>query len=143
MNKYYMGVDIGSISTKGVIIDEDNNIVAKDYLWTEGNPINAVKKLVESLYLQVDNVNVVGVGTTGSARYLIGKILDACVVKNEITAHAVGTLTFYEPSSNMFATLGHGILDVDTSELIRIENGELVTTNILSIEKGEKGVTLC
>lgn len=51
----------------------------------------------------------------------------------------VGTLTFYEPSSNMFATLGHGILDVDTSELIRIENGELVTTNILSIEKGEKG----
>ena len=54
-------------------------------------------------------------------------------------AAGVGTLTFYEPSSGMFATLGHGILDVDTSQLIKIANGELVTTNILSITKGEKG----
>lgn len=54
-------------------------------------------------------------------------------------AAGVGTLTFYEPSTGMFATLGHGILDVDTSDLIAIANGELVTTNILSIQKGEKG----
>ena len=54
-------------------------------------------------------------------------------------AAGVGTLTFYEPSSGMFGTLGHGILDVDTSSLIKIANGELVTTNILSITKGEKG----
>ncbi len=54
-------------------------------------------------------------------------------------AAGVGTLTFYEPSTKMFATLGHGILDVDTSDLITIANGELVTTNILSIEKGKKG----
>ncbi len=54
-------------------------------------------------------------------------------------AAGVGTLTFYEPSSQMFASLGHGILDVDTSSLIQIENGELVTTNILEINKGEKG----
>lgn len=54
-------------------------------------------------------------------------------------AAGVGTLTFYEPSTGMFASLGHGILDVDTSDLITIANGELVTTNILSIQKGEKG----
>ncbi len=54
-------------------------------------------------------------------------------------AAGVGTLTFYEPSSKMFGTLGHGILDVDTSGLIKIENGELVTTNIISVVKGEKG----
>ena len=54
-------------------------------------------------------------------------------------AAGVGTLTFYEPSSGMFATLGHGIMDIDTSELIKIANGELVTTNILSITKGTKG----
>lgn len=54
-------------------------------------------------------------------------------------AAGVGTLTFYEPSSGMFGTLGHGILDVDTSELIKIANGELVTTNILNITKGKKG----
>ncbi len=54
-------------------------------------------------------------------------------------AAGVGTLTFYEPASGMFATLGHGIMDIDTAELIKIANGELVTTNILSINKGTKG----
>ena len=54
-------------------------------------------------------------------------------------AAGVGTLTFYEPSTGMFACLGHGILDVDTTELITIANGELVTTNIINIQKGEKG----
>ena len=42
--KCYLGVDIGSISTKGVIIDEKNNILASSYIWTEGNPVEAVKK---------------------------------------------------------------------------------------------------
>ena len=41
----YLGVDIGSISTKGVIIDDNNNILASNYIWTQGNPIEAVKKL--------------------------------------------------------------------------------------------------
>lgn len=54
-------------------------------------------------------------------------------------AAGVGTMTFYETSSGMFAALGHGIADIDTSELINIESGELTTTNILSIVKGQKG----
>lgn len=53
--------------------------------------------------------------------------------------HGVGTATFYEPSTGMFASLGHGITDIDTGDLITISNGELVTTNIVSIQKGEKG----
>ena len=43
----YLGIDIGSISTKGVIIDEDNNIIARSYLWTEGDPVKAVKKVLK------------------------------------------------------------------------------------------------
>ncbi len=54
-------------------------------------------------------------------------------------AAGVGTMTFYEPQTKTFAALGHGITDVDTLELINIANGELVTTDILSINKGEKG----
>jgi len=54
-------------------------------------------------------------------------------------AAGVGTMTFYEPSSGMFAALGHGITDIDTADLIEIANGQLVTTNIISIIKGEKG----
>lgn len=54
-------------------------------------------------------------------------------------AAGVGTATFYEPESGMFASLGHGITDIDTGDLITISNGELVTTNIVSVQKGEKG----
>ena len=49
MNKCYLGVDIGSISTKGVVIDEKFNILSSNYIWTLGNPIEAVKKLVSMM----------------------------------------------------------------------------------------------
>lgn len=54
-------------------------------------------------------------------------------------AAGVGTLTFYNPENNKCVALGHGITDIDTSKLIDIATGELVSANILSIEKGEKG----
>ena len=50
MKKAYLGLDIGSISTKAVIIDSDNNILLSEYIWTEGNPINAVKKIINSFF---------------------------------------------------------------------------------------------
>ena len=53
-------------------------------------------------------------------------------------AAGVGTLTFYEPSTGSFAALGHGIVDVDTGGILNIANGELVTSKLISIQKGEK-----
>jgi predicted CoA-substrate-specific enzyme activase len=126
MLKHYLGVDIGSISTKAVIIDEDNNIILEKYIWTEGNPIEATKKLVKELETQakekgiLDKLNIVGVGTTGSARKLVGTILDAQVVKNEITAHAVGTLSIYPDVRTIFEIGGQD------SKIIIIQNGIVV-----------------
>lgn len=54
-------------------------------------------------------------------------------------AAGIGTITYYEPSTEEFGALGHGIIDSDTDKLISIEKGELVTTNILNIEKGAPG----
>lgn len=54
-------------------------------------------------------------------------------------AAGVGTLTFYEPSTNSFMALGHGISDIDTEKIVDISSGELITANIISIKKGEKG----
>lgn len=93
MKKGYLGIDIGSISTKGVVIDENKNILASEYLMTRGNPIDAVKELLECLKKDCSDIQIVGVGTTGSARKLIGTMLGANIVKNEITAHAIGTLS--------------------------------------------------
>jgi activator of 2-hydroxyglutaryl-CoA dehydratase len=81
MSKNYLGVDIGSISTKAVIIDEQNNVILEKYIWTEGNPIEATKKVVRELEKQInekelnDSINIIGVGTTGSARKLVGSML--------------------------------------------------------------------
>ena len=97
MNKCYLGIDIGSISTKAVVIDEYNSIIGSCYLWTKGNPIKAVKEVLRILKEQIDlqKYKIVGVGTTGSARRLIGSMVGANTIKNEITAHAVGTVTKY------------------------------------------------
>ncbi len=51
----------------------------------------------------------------------------------------IGTATYYEPKTGSFAALGHGIVDSDTDNLISIEKGELVTTNVIDIQKGEEG----
>lgn len=55
------------------------------------------------------------------------------------SAAGVGTVTFYEPSSQSFGALGHGITDIDTEQLIDIASGEFVTTKILNVVKGESG----
>lgn len=122
MGKGYLGVDIGSISTKGVIIDDNNRIIAEKYIWTEGDPINAVKTLVLGLKEQIEeqSIKVKAVGTTGSARKLIGTILNAQVIKNEITAHAIGTLSIYPDVRTIFEIGGQD------SKIILVEDGIVV-----------------
>ena len=100
MNKYYIGIDIGAISTKAVIMDENKNIIVSEYIWTEGSPIEATKKIITNLKKQLAEKNITpkiyGIGTTGSARNLVGNVVGANIVKNEITAHAIGTLSRYK-----------------------------------------------
>ena len=121
MNKKdaFLGIDVGSISTKAVIIDGDNNLLAREYIWTEGNPIGAVRNLLGLLKKQFDREawQIVGVGATGSARRLVGSIVGATVVKNEITAHAVGTTTFH-PDVRTILEIGG-----QDSKIILVENG--------------------
>ena len=120
--KAYLGIDIGSISTKGVIIDEDNQFLAECYLWTEGNPTEATKKVLHSLEQQFDgdSYRIVSSGTTGSARKLVGSMIGAHVVKNEITAHAVGTTTLH-PDVRTILEIGG-----QDSKIICVENGVAV-----------------
>lgn len=120
--KAYLGIDIGSISTKGVVIDADNNFLASEYLWTEGDPMGAVKRLLKALEKQVEgkDMQIVSVGTTGSARKLIGVMTNASVVKNEITAHAIGTTTLHPDVNTIFEIGGQD------SKIIIIDQGYVV-----------------
>jgi|Deesub1362A_J573_1020465.scaffolds.fasta_scaffold00013_74 predicted CoA-substrate-specific enzyme activase len=85
----YMGIDIGSISTNLAVIDEQGRLLAKRYLMTAGRPIEAVRQGLSEIASEIgDRVEILGVGTTGSGRYMIADYVGADIVKNEITAQA-------------------------------------------------------
>ncbi len=102
----YLGIDVGSVSTKLVAIDRDANLIAKVYLLHHGKPLESIKKgLLELKEKLPSNVNVKGVGTTGSGRYLIGDFVGADVIRNEITAQAYGAL-FLDPEVDTIFEIG-------------------------------------
>jgi len=84
----YLGVDVGSTSTKAVILDASGtSVLAKNYLMTAGRPIDAVKQVFRNLLRDgVSKVTIAGAGVTGSGRYLVGSFIGADLIKNEITA---------------------------------------------------------
>ncbi len=89
--KAYLGVDVGSVSTNIVVIDEHEQIHVNLYLRTQGRPIETIQKGFKEAgeLLKGKNIEIVGAGTTGSGRYLAGVMIGADVIKNEITAHAI------------------------------------------------------
>lgn len=87
---FYLGIDVGSVSTNLVMTDGASEVIAFEYLLTRGQPIQVVQEGLRNLSRQMPPGAVVsGVGVTGSARNLIGVAVGADVIKNEITAHAI------------------------------------------------------
>ncbi|MGE5391794.1 MAG: BadF/BadG/BcrA/BcrD ATPase family protein, partial [Deltaproteobacteria bacterium] len=90
MKKGYLGVDVGSVSTNLVVLDENGGLLIKKYLRTNGKPIQTVQEGLYEIGQEIgQDIEIAGAGTTGSARYLISLIIGADIVKNEITAHAI------------------------------------------------------
>ena len=92
LQEVYLGVDIGSTSTKAVLMAPDKTVLAGFYTRTTGRPLAATQRILEA----VDHLSrrhacrfdVRRAGTTGSGRKFIGKIIGADLVLDEITAHA-------------------------------------------------------
>ena len=92
----YLGIDVGSVTTKLALLNERDELISHVYLPTQGKPIEMVQEGLRQIYQQLsDRVEICGVATTGSARYLAGVVVGADLVKNEITSHAVATLLYY------------------------------------------------
>ena len=122
----YLGLDIGSVSTNVVVIDEFGTVIHDVYLRTAGRPIEAVQQgLAEVERLWGSRLDVRGVGTTGSGRELIAEFVGADVVNDEITAHKTGAI-------HISSTLGGEPVDTifeiggQDSKFISIDKGVVV-----------------
>jgi predicted CoA-substrate-specific enzyme activase len=117
----FLGVDVGSTSTKGVIIDESGQeILAKNYLMTAGRPVDAVKQVFSNLLRDgASKVKIAGVGVTGSGRYLVGSFIGADLIKNEITAQTRAA-TEIDPEADIIEIGGQD------SKLVLKKNGVVI-----------------
>ncbi len=117
----YIGVDVGSISTNVVVIDEYKNVLAKRYLMTAGRPIEAIKRGLSEIGQELEGrVEIIGAGTTGSGRYLTGDFIGADVVRNEITAQATAS-AHIDPAVDTIFEIGG-----QDSKYISLKNGAVV-----------------
>ncbi|MCG0275016.1 MAG: acyl-CoA dehydratase activase [Thermosediminibacteraceae bacterium] len=117
----YLGIDVGSVSTNFALIDEDGQMLKKLYIRTAGKPIEAITnglKMIQENFK--DNIEIMGVGTTGSGRKLAAVIVGADVVKNEITAHAAACIAEY-PNVQTILEIGG-----QDSKIIILRNGVVV-----------------
>ncbi len=121
MEKVFLGIDVGSVTTKFAAIDEAEFLITSLYKRTSGNPIDAVQSGIKEVQQSLGGRAVVkGVGTTGSGRQLASAVVGADVVKNEITSHAVAALHFI-PGVRTVIDIGG-----QDSKLIILENGIVV-----------------
>ncbi len=120
----YLGIDIGSTSTKAVMLDGDKRVLAGLYTRTSGRPVAAVQALFESIddmaMLHGVLFRILGAGTTGSGRKFIGGIVGADIALDEITAHAraaceldpsVDTVIEIGGQDSKFTTLRNGMVN--------------------------------
>ncbi len=121
----YMGIDIGSISTNLAVMDEGGSLLAKRYLMTAGRPIEAVMQGFREISAELarnfpGGVDIRGVGTTGSGRYMVADFVGADIVKNEITAQATAA-AYIEPSVDTIFEIGG-----QDSKYISLRDGVIV-----------------
>jgi len=89
---YYLGMDVGSTSTKAVLLSREGRAVRGYYTYTLGQPLKAGQALLEAMEHDVqgrpDSLRILACGTTGSGRKFMGSLVGADLVVDEITAHA-------------------------------------------------------
>lgn len=115
--KYYLGIDVGSVSTNLVLLNHRGELVHKLYIRSQGNPVLSVQRGLAQITKELKDFEIAGVGTTGSGRQLIGQLVGADLIKNEITAHAIACLNI-EPSVQTIIEIGG-----QDSKLILIRDG--------------------
>ncbi len=118
--RLYLGIDVGSVSTKGAVVNQEGRLVAKAYLRTRGDPLRATRELLHTLGRKVSDEQIRSVGVTGSGRELVARYVGGDVVKNEITAQARAAVII-DPDVDTILEIGG-----QDSKFIRLDSGVVV-----------------
>jgi len=125
----FVGVDVGSTSTKLAVLDEDGKVLCDIYRRTAGEPIEAGRKLMRALAAVCCQRGlepvVRGLATTGSGRKLVGMVFGADVIINEITAHATGALASADGEIETIFEIGG-----QDAKYIRVQRGQIRDSNM-------------
>ena len=121
----YLGVDIGSVSTNLVLIDVEGNLVDELYLRTRARPVEVVTEGLAMLKNRNGEVKILGVATTGSGRDLIGELIGADAIHDEITAHKTGAFNVADRHLDKQVDTIFEIGGQD-AKFIRLKNGVVV-----------------
>lgn len=122
----FLGIDVGSVSVKMAVLDEEKNVLASVYLDTAGSPIKALKQALDQIREDSGRLGfqVKGVGITGSGRKIASFLIGADVVKNEVTAQTIAAL-HYDPKVSSIIEIGG-----QDSKVILLESGVPVWFNM-------------
>ncbi len=121
----YAGFDIGSTSTKAVLMASDGRVAGGFYTRTGGEPVKAVRRLIEAMDAEYgdgrgsENISLLGAGTTGSGRKMIKELFGADLEINEITAHAKAAVRLH-PEVDTIIEIGG-----QDSKFTRVRGGEV------------------
>lgn len=113
-NKYWMGIDCGSVSVKLAVINQENKVINSIYLRNQGLT-ETIQKGLEQIVCN----DIKGVGVTGSGRNFAGLLVGGDLIKTEILAHTIGTLNYYPNVKTIFDIGG------EDSKLMVLNNGIL------------------
>ncbi len=122
----FLGIDVGSVSTNLALIDSKGELIHGIYRMTEGKPVDVVKDSIREMSAIVEGkVQIKGVGTTGSGREMIGALVGADAVKDEITAHKTGA---FQISEKYFGNEVDTIFEIggQDSKFISLRDGVVV-----------------
>lgn len=114
---YWLGIDCGSVSVKGVIVDKDNSVANSCYVKNSGL-IDTVKKVMRGLST---SKKIKGVGITGSGREFISLLVGGDIVESEIIAHYVAAMNFFPDVATIFDVGG------EDSKLMVVNEGNLIS----------------
>lgn len=116
---FYLGLDVGSVTTKAVVIDRKGAIVTSCYYPTAGRPVTAIKQAMEAIKASFTGEIAYAV-TTGSGRHLAADLTGADAAKDEITCQAISAAHFIPDVDTVFEIGGQD------SKYIKIENGRVI-----------------